>query len=603
LGHCDHDPFTLIRAYRGKIKFNHFARVWEGVIYFGTAAVYRKLADPLGLAYLFAEMVQAREEIQGDQRGGCKSLALADLIAEHVERPTEIYWTRPRYPVLLKEVRDNHLGRAMDAEFSDVEGVNDYILSNNVTDDALLTESLIHLIRGEQSIDVDEVVRGVLLSFAITPPKIAKLDEKGEADYFDVAVANTSSGAVNVDPTCGKVGGTKFEMQSSAAKAAAAGVPLLNYEAHPKGREVIKKNKKVRQIVCEPYPVMLKDNVFFGHVIKQHGDVVTGNCCGMSRMEGKALAPLFKFYLDARVFEPGLRFDDFLSFLEENGLTENDIKSFERYISLTSGLIYVITMAASVEVAPVNVKDAAQVLAHYYMPFVKFRDNECYSAEGSVMSGDFKTLDGNTKRHKSGYTEVSYIIQKHGMVMGTCGCKFCDLFEKPREVTWMELSRVVGGCYLGDDQISVYVDLPIAAMVDLVLGTITTGGRKNAFYEQGDAAEFLRVQFGRNLDTYRDPVRVFAKLRWGMAKYRDDDFLCALQSASLELGPQREANERLHRLSRLVGGEIYNEELQEIRGLPRGEVLRPYTVEEVAILQAGGDKVLLEMNYVWHSLM
>nr|QFR59045.1 MAG: putative RNA dependent RNA polymerase [Hongshan virus] len=545
--------------------------------------------------------------VQGDIKGGLKSDALADLIDSKVpdEDKVEIYWTRPRWPTFLKKVQDNHLGKLMSSEFAEIKEIDDYTLSNNVEDGALLTEALTQLIRPDEEVDPDEITEGVIMMMALLLPEHREVGPLGEADYYDVAVADTSSGAVNLDPGYGKVGGGKYQMQSAAAKAAAAGCPLLNYEAHPKGREVIKKGKKVRQIVCEPYPIYLKNVAMFGPAIKRHGDVVDGECHGMARMSGGYLAPLIKFYLDEKAFNNQLTFDEFLNQLEVDGLQEDDKQAFEKSINKWSALVYMILMCARVTVSKKNVDDMAQVLAHWAWVPIKYKGHKCYYAYYVVASGNFWTLKGNTERHIAGYQKLSLDIQRHGCALGgSCSCYLCDGIDGVRVITEKELSYIVGGVIVGDDLLRRHVDLPVAKWIDHILGTKTLGGRKNAFFEQGDAAEFLRVSYGKDLRTFRDCKRVFAKLRWGMAKCNDEDFLCALQSASLELGPNREGNERLQRLWRGVGGDArYNSELQQRNGLPVGEELRPYTVEEVQILQAGVDEWMLRMQRNWSAMV
>lgn len=250
-----------------------------------------------------------------------------------------------------------------------------------------------------------------------------------------------------------------------------------------------------------------------------------------------------------------------------------------------------------------NLPDAAQVLAHYAWPCIKYNKHWCYFCPWSVASGDFKTLEGNTRRHMVGYQKLSYDIQVHGILENCKGCYLCG-GDSDFYIGDEELSRIVGGVFLGDDRLRRHSEYPVARWIDHVLGTKTKAEHKNAFFEQGNAAEFCKVSFGKNLETYREPMRVFAKLYNGVATEYDDVFCCALQSASLELGPSKRAQKVLQAIyDRVAEGIEYNDDLQKQEGLIEGEPLRPFSVSEVKVLQAGGDGCLLETAAEWWSVM
>lgn len=602
------NPFLVLQAYRGFLHYIPASRLWVCKVFLGQRRMWRVHKNPLVLADHVAEELGGREMVQGEVKGGVKSMALANLIDSRVPEAdkVDVYWTRPKYPVVLKTIPDNDLGKQIEQALGDMPGLSDWTLSNNVLDNDLRTEALTQLVRENEEVDPDEVTIGVIMMMALMPPDHEVLGKLSEGDYYDVAVADTSSGAINVHPSGGRVGGSKLEMQSAAASAAAAGCPLLNYEAHPKGREVIKKGKKVRMIVCEPYPIYLKSVAMFGHAYKKHGDIVTGLCHGMSRANGGHLAPLVSFFLEERAFKPHLEWEQFLDNLWEEGLEEDDKASWDATINKWAAVVNAILNFGRVTVHPDNVDDLCQVIAHRLWLPIKYKGNRCYYSYYSVASGNFNTLNGNSEEHISGYQKVSYDIQRHGMKIGTCTekCYLCDQMSAPREVTQEELSRIVGVKVVGDDALRRRVDLPVTKWVDSVLGTKTKVETKNAFYEQGNAAEFLRVSYGRDMKTYREMTRVFAKLRWGMAKYDVSDFKCALMSASLEIGPNREGHEIIKRLWMLVAGAIeYNEQLQERYGLPVGDDIRPFSQDEVALSQHGVDRVYVDVLRRWTAMV
>ena len=132
--------------------------------------------------------------------------------------------------------------------------------------------------------------------------------------------------------------------------------------------------------------------------------------------------------------------------------------------------------------------DMGQVLSHYAWPCIKYMKHQCYFASWAVASGDFKTLDGNTKRHMIGYQKLSYELQKHRELKVSCGCWLCEEIKEDVNIDDEMLSRIVGGVYLGDDRLRMSSKLPVARWIDKVLGTQTVAEHKNAFWESGDAA-------------------------------------------------------------------------------------------------------------------
>lgn len=608
------DVFRLLRVYAGFVRYCPGGNYWWGKIKFGNREIIRFSSNPLNLADILCSYIEMKETVQGEYKGNPNRDDFAAVIDQAVplELKIEIPWTRERFPVSLKpheisknvKIFDDILKEELDDQ--EYGKVDDFVLSNNVQDIDLATEALTQLVRDRESADVDEITTTLIMMMALLPPSRQENKEKGEEDYYDLLVADTSSGAINLDPAFGIVGGQKLEMQSAAARAAASGTPLLNYEAYPKGREVIKKKKKVRQIVAQPYPVYLKSLAFGGDETKKHGNVVLGEANGLARKNGGFLRILFSMYLDEKAFHPDITLEQFMRQLESEGLDEDDKKSWEANINMFSGVVYLFLWAASIGVVEKNVPDMGQVLSHYAWPCIKYMRHWCYFAPWAVASGDFKTLDGNTKRHIIGYQRLSYELQKHRHLRKDCGCWLCEEVLEDVDIDDEMLSRVVGGVFLGDDRLRRHSDLPIAQWIDKILGTKTIAERKNAFYEQGNSAEFCKVSLGREYDTFRGIERVLAKLKWGVAMEDDDIVLCAIQSASLEIGPNERAQKILQRFYSQVsevGTAVYNEELQKQFGLPEGEPLHPYTAGEVRVLQAGGDDVMLLTAREWGSLI
>lgn len=603
IGLREFDPFSLLLVYSGFLVFDPVLIHWVGVLKIGGREIYREHKNVLRLADLLCEFIMEKERLQGAVLGRNIREDLIPLVENSVtdNLVVDLKWTRPRYPTVLKNRDDTRYGLIMDDAFSrhldelEREEIANYQLSNNVEEADRQVEGLIQLAGASYESDVDDIVDGLIMMMATDNMGEVDHGAKCSDDYYDLMVANTASGAVNVDASFGASGGNKYKMQIAAAMAAEEGTPMLNYEVYPKS-EVIKKNKKVRHIVCEPYPIYLKNFAFTGELVKKHGLVVDGDANGLSRMDGKFNSILMSMWLDHKVFSD-CSYEDFVDLLEKEGLCEDDKKSWEATINRNSGWAFVYLMAANVNVHPSNREDWAQVLAHYAWPPIKYNGHKTYIAEWRVPSGNFMTLLGNTKRHMYGYQLLSARIQEHGYGLGDCECKLCN--RRPRiDISIHDLSKIVGGVYMGDDRLRRRVDMPVGEWIDTLLGTKTVGGVKS-LYE----AEFLKVRFCKGGSTRRDRTRCFAKLRYGLAKEKYENFLCAMQSLSLELGDDIKGNQLLVDIYESVyqGEEVFNDDLQTREGLEVGEALRPFTYNEVQWMQYGFDKVILDVAHNWAS--
>lgn len=602
------DPFELIKLYKGVFKYRVVEREWYCCLHVGGEVFYRVHRCPLKLVMIMSEFVTERESYQGDVKSSEPAVDLAEYIDKFVpeDLKIDISWTRSRYPVRLRGRKRVPLDDSIEEVLMDYPEIEDsckhYVLSNNVVDEKLLTDSLTQLIRGHEDVSVDDIVDGLLLMFAVYPPEFVENGHKQAEDYYDIPVVDTGAGALNLDPEFGLVGGSKYDLQSAASLAASLGTPLLNYEAYPKGREVLKVGKKVRQIVCEPYPVYLKAAAFSGKVVKHHGLIALGESLGVNRNDGNFLQILFKWYMDMRVLKD-LTVEEFMLLLRQEGLDEDDARNWEATINRMSGWVYCLFNVARVGVAESNVDDYAQVLSHYAWPPIKYKGDSCYFATWSVGSGAFWTLDGNSKRHKVGYLLLGQRIREHGPLRVECDCFLCAEVKRDRIITEEELIKIVGGQVLGDDHIRMHVDLPVHKWKDHLLGTDTVYERKNAFYEDGNAAEYLRTSFGKRFDTYRSPGRVFGKLLKGCAREEGTNFRSACQSACLEIGPQARYLKLIEELYNLVPEDVMWDEAAQARfGNDPDEPLGCYNEEEVRLLQAGSDEPLLRVARDWYAV-
>lgn len=550
------------------------------------------------LACHMAAMLGKYEEFEGTAVGVGEKVHLpieADVEIS-ITRPYSLNFLKPRGPAPIDDRFDEVLQKHLTEEEFELV-TKGYVLSNNVEDESLKTEALTHLIRPPQDVSVDEITTTLLHMFACSEPGDGVYEEKARAeDYFDYATHNSSSGAINLDPFMGVVGGSKYSMQAAASMAAAAGVPMLNGEPCPKS-EVIKAGKKVRQVICQSFPIYLKAAYYLQHRVNRRRNHATGSGTGLTKEDGGYMKLFYGMWFDELVLGNKITFDAFMDGLDEEGLDESDIKSFEACISDETGFVYVILLAASFSRLCVEaIPDVAQVLADYAAMPVKFRGHECYFAHWTVGSGQYTTEDGNTTRHIAGYQKLCHNIQRHWNE--SCeGCPTCYLAC----MDWHDLAKLMGGMFVGDDRLRRRTKADVIPGLRWALGCDVISEIKPARSADGHGAEFLRTQFTPDNYCTREPIRVLAKLRHGNARYTEE-FHAALMSACLEAGLNTKVRGVLEEMSSGSHGRALREVDVEKYRL-QDNTFRLYSDVELRLYYEMSDVIAVEMAHDHVSLL
>jgi len=492
-------------------------------------------------------------------------------------------------------------GGAID-EWFDSSGLNTggYMSSWDVVDPELRLKSLYQL--GEEYIEpgqvtdeeVDFIYLGFLMLCATEEDRWEMKPKLTEWHLNTAPVENSAAGAIPLLPNGGPLTGSKRQFHTAASKAAVSSVQAINYVASAKA-EVIKRGKKVRQIVVEPFPVYLENWWLFEHLVKKKGRVVDGDARGLSRAEGGHNGVLFAMYYDEKRFNEDL---DFAGFVDGLMVCEDDKKNWEATTNRVSGMAAMLFLCTQVGFVEEDIEHAARAIAHFMGPIIKLTGHTCYYCPYKVASGSYMTLYLNNLRHKVGYQVLSAVLQTHVR----CGCYLCGLGISSDDHA---LSRIVGGVYMGDDRLRVSQnDQEVCAAVDYILGSVTI----HETLPLKDA-EFLRTRFkwdGCRLTTVRERERVFNKLYYGTARWNKENFCAALMSASLELGDDREGNEMLQGLYDALDWNGMEEESTVCSdslylGVMPGDYGRPFGYETVVARQFGGAKKKIAIEREWDS--
>lgn len=488
-----------------------------------------------------------------------------------------------------------------------------YINSRDVLDSSLRTEALTQLVEPREDFSdeetVDLITNMLLNCWATMPHDHEDIPRMTVEALVKQPTTKSIAGAINVQSSDGIITGNKEEMITSAAVAAFNSIDVLNCVGSPKA-EVLKRGKKVRQIIAEPMPLYLKTSYFFGRIIRRHGRIVDGDATGLSKVDGNFIKWVFSAYYDELEFDPSLGWEEFLDLLEDIGLCEDDKTAWEKTTNRACGVAATMFMTSLISIDKHDTDHLSQVLAHLLAPVVKFYEHLCYVAPYKVASGTLPTLYLNNIRHIMGSRQVGTFVQLHGMRWGdpSCNCRGCLAVGDNRgePATWRDLSRVVGGVHLGDDRIRLgHKNELVCRLVDCFLGTETKCRSCKAF----DDAEFLRTRLKRtneNISCYRDAERIVAKLYHGDAQHDTPRLLAAIQCAAMELGDNEEGNKLLQDLYKLVNPsatELVQAEAHQWRhvheGVLRGDPVRPATIEEVRLRTCLMDKPAIE-TYIAH---
>jgi len=350
---------------------------------------------------------------------------------------------------------------------------------------------------------------------------------------------------------------------------------------------------------------------FFGDLIRRHGRVVDANCQGLSKVDGGFNKVIYSMFLDFRYYNPDKSWDQFLDVLESEGLDEDDKKSWEATVGRNDALATFMFYVSHIKFKWADRRQLARVIAHALGPVVKYKDHTCYFAKYKVLSGSLFTLAGNCDRHQVGVQSFSRWVQNHGMKLGThgCRCKYCkgvcDLSGFGEEVTYEQISLVTGGGILGDDRIRrKFKAEMVAKIIDIAITTKTE--IEDVVFEK---SQFLKTHWkinrpGNYLTYWRDEERVFAKLYHGAARQIKENFLSAIMSASMELGDNKLANEKLMRLYKKCDFSGVDEDkvyVDVFEGVNEGDPMSPFSYEEVMLKTFGENAPYLDTLTAWEK--
>lgn len=601
------DPFCVLRA------LPSYSLLWSGGVYllsfYVGEVLHRRRSDCcLAVVCAAAEVVRGSMAVVQKQVHDCRGDAglashMQDVLDGRGVKTFAITNTRARFPSVLnrQSLHDPYSEQVEKWIADNGVDVDGYLSSREVLDDGLRTEALTML---TDSFDgplregeLDDIVDAFIYLVASFPDYAETIPPITAERLMSIPISKAGSGAVNVDPSAGRVGGNKEEMISSAALAAMT-LDVLNYEAYPKA-EVLKKGKKVRQTTIEPMPIYLKSCYYTQHFVRRHGLVVNGDCNGMSRE--RFVCILYSWFLDEKAFNPTMSWPEFLEWFASADLCEDDKKSWEKTTNRLGGWVAALYLCSQVRISPTDIDHLAHVIAHDLCPIIKYNGDQCYAAPYKTASGKFKTLHDNTIKHLAGSMCVQIHLRRHHMGQGGCTLGCGDV-----TVTELDIARIVGGGKLGDDSIRISAhDGLVAKLIDHFLGSETVCETLPS-----QKAEFLRTKFKLGPDgptTWREHERVFAKLVHGDARHNAYDFRQAICSASLELGdsPSSDLVQKLYDSIDWsgVGDEADSTMTARGEGLLPGDALVPFKREVVVMKQNlfGDVEDIIQSNYM--SLM
>jgi len=617
-GLIKNDPFYLLRVLvPHQIIYIKVRRIYLLIVNLGGVAVYREHPCPFQLVLGFSEYLDNDYVFYQGRMCTLKgSIALANYLDRVVpsELRLEVTTTYKLYPTELRHtekfaVMQAPLDRWAEKHNLDFSG---FMNSRDVEEPGLRVEALTQLFEYPEppsdEDDANEILMMFLALSVVTPFEVSVKGKLTIEDLMMQPITKSSAGAVCLEPAGGAYMGSKEEMVSSAAEVGIRSTQLINSVAIPKA-EVIKKGKKIRQIIADSLVIYQKDSFFFNHIVRVHGRVVDTDCNGLSKVDGNFMKIFYSMYLDEKEFNSDITWVGFLDLLEKEGLDEDDKQKWEARVGRNRNIASLIHDMVQVQHHPDDYDHMAQVLSHSMGPVIKFKDHTAYFAKWKVASGKFKTLQGNVKGHLAGVQRVAQVIQEHDMLWGKvgCECKYCEVLKTSEffgeEVTFYDLHKITGGGILGDDRIRrAFRGEEIGKLVDVALRTHTIFAHKEAFED----AEFLKTRFRRTGDkvtVYRPEGRVFAKLYHGDAKHRVDHFLSALVSASMELGDNQKANEVLQDLYEMCGftskDQYRDVSMNVYEGVMQGDPLRPFTYDEVMLKTYGDEAPFYAMVSAW----
>ncbi|EEC08051.1 hypothetical protein IscW_ISCW006242 [Ixodes scapularis] len=168
-----------------------------------------------------------------------------------------------------------------------------------------------------------------------------------------------------------------------------------------------------------------------------------------------------------------------------------------------------------------------RALADYACLPIQVHGSKVFHAPYCIGSGSYLTAHGNTWRHSF---MADYVLDR--------------LFEQGL-ITEEEEEYLRQFDVLGDDFRGLVIHRETAELfdrtIDQVFGTVTTTSTPPIFGRpnEGDSLEFLRrrhIRLGNEIRTFREPVRVLAKLFHGQAATSVARFTASLQAMHYDVG-------------------------------------------------------------------
>ncbi|CAN7979263.1 unnamed protein product [Ixodes persulcatus] len=168
-----------------------------------------------------------------------------------------------------------------------------------------------------------------------------------------------------------------------------------------------------------------------------------------------------------------------------------------------------------------------RALADYACPAIQVHGSKGFHAPYRIGSGSYLTAHGNTWRHSFMADYVLDRLSEQGLITE----------EEEEYLSQFDV--------LGDDFRGLVIHRETAELfdrtIDQVFGTVTTTSTPPIFGRpnEGDSLEFLRrrhIRLGNEIRTFREPVRVLAKLFHGQAATSVARFTASLQAMLYDVG-------------------------------------------------------------------
>jgi hypothetical protein len=468
---------------------------------------------------------------------------------EHLK--IKIPHTQKSYPTVLEPFVPDKLIQLTLEEWQQEEDIDtsEWINSSQIGDENLLLKSLLMYYNPDEdeTIHADHILACIFANYAAQKESTTVFNGLTPEEAVLIDVNDTASGVLPLDPSAGKIQGKKRTMQPGAALCVLDGT-MINSSQRPKA-EVLKKNKKLRRVVVQSQHHFLQNTAFGQEDCTFKEQYQRGICIGVSRNDGgfmKILYPLFKL---STYHRPEMDFPTFLDTIEKDGMQELDAKSWEfklnRNVILSELLIRCGNVKCTTELAYDQV---ANVLAHSCVFFVKYNEEDAIICLWKKMSGEKATASGNSRANKNGEFMALYEIQCNGLQIG-------DKIVEYKDLDPYEVAKLWKMTY-GDDlygMVSRYEE-SFNKLRTRYIGPEFTSNTLNAFGP--GCAKFLQVGFkriGRGVVTsFREENRVFGKLCHGYARGGMAQMKSSIISACFNLGDNKEAIEKLHRLWRML---------------------------------------------------